>query len=189
MKNTQNQSTLIIAVVLALLVGFTAGVLVTVYKTPSLVSQLPQAQSNEPTDKEIQDHIKHLLDEVEKDPQDVKAWVQLGNAYFDLDSPEKAIDAYLKSLAMSPDNPDVLTDLGIMYRRIKQPKMAIESFDKATQVDPTHLQSRFNKGVVLYHDLNDQEGAVVAWQEVAKLQPDFSPSAGQTIQQLLDKMK
>lgn len=189
MKNRQNQSRFIIAITLALLVGFAAGVAVTVYKTPSLVSQLPQSQQDGQTDKEIQDHINHLSDEIKKNPQDVKALVQLGNAYFDLDLPEKSIDAYLKALSLSPDNPDVLTDLGIMYRRIKQPQKAIESFDKAAQVDPTHVQSRFNKGIVSLHDLNDKEGAIKAWKEVAKLQPDYSLSTGQNIQQLLESVK
>lgn len=189
MKNTRSQSRLIIAIALSLLVGFACGVIVTVYKSPSIVAQLPQAQENEPTDKEIEDHIKHLEDEVEKEPQDAKAWVQLGNAFYDSDAPDKAINAYLKALALSPDNPDVLTDLGTMYRRIKQPKMAIESFDKAAQIDPTHLQSRFNKGIVLFHDLDDTEGAKEAWQEIAKLQPDYAVSQGQTILQLLENIK
>lgn len=189
MKNSQGQSRFIIAIALSLIVGFAGGVIVTVYKTPSLVSQLPVSQQNEPTKKEMEKHVKHMEAEAGKNPQDAKAWIGLGNAYFDFEAPEKAIDAYLKALALSPDNPAVLTDLGIMYRRIKQWQKAIESFDKAAQLDPTHVQSRFNKGVVLLHDLNDKEGAIKAWQEVAKLQPDFSPSTGQTIQQLLERVK
>ncbi len=189
MKNTRDQSLLIIAIVLSLIVGFAGGVIVTVYKTPSIVARIPQVQQNVPTTKEIEKHVKHMEDEVGKNPQDAKAWVQLGDAYFDSGVPQKAIDAYLKALALSPDNPDVLTDLGVMYRQNKQPEKAVESFDKAAQVDPTHVQSRFNKGVVLFHDLKDKEGAIKAWKEVAKLQPDFSPSTGQTIQQLLERLK
>lgn len=189
MKNTQSRLQLIIAIVLSLIVGYAGGVIVTVYKTPSIVSQLPGSQQNGPTKQEMEKHIKHMETEVGKNPQDAMAWIGLGNAYFDFQAPEKAIDAYLKALALSPDNPGVLTDLGIMYRRIKQPQKAIEAFDKAAQVDPIHVQSRFNKGVVLYHDLNDKDGAIKAWQEVAKLQPNFAPSTGQTIQQLLERVK
>lgn len=189
MKNTQGQSRSFIAIALSLIIGFAGGVIVTVYKTPSIVSQIPQAQQNGPTDDEIKKHIKHMESEVAKNPQDANAWVQLGNAYFDSETPEKAVDAYLKALALSPDNPDVLTDLGVMYRQIKQPKKAVESFEKAAQIAPTHVQSRFNKGVVLFHDLNDKEGAIKAWEEVAKLQPGYSVSTGQTILQLLESVK
>lgn len=189
MKNPQGRSRYFIVIVLSLIVGFTAGVIVTAYRVPSIVSQAPQAQQNGPTNEEIEQHIKHLEDEVAKNEQDVKAWIDLGNAYFDADSPEKAINAYLGALSLSPDNPDVLTDLGVMYRRNKQFEKAIEVFDKAAQVDPTHVQSRFNKGVVLFHDMNDKDGAIKAWQDVAKLRPDYAVSTGQTILQLLERLK
>ena len=189
MKNTQGQPRPFIAIVVSLIVGFTAGVIVTAYKAPSILSQIPQAQQNGPTAKEMERHIKHLEGKVAENQQDAKAWVELGNAYFDSEYPEKAINAYLKALALSPDSPDVLTDLGVMYRRNNQSEKAVEVFDKAAQIDPTHIQSRFNKGVVLFHDMKDKEGAIKAWQEVAKLRPDYSVSTGQTILQLLDQVK
>ncbi len=189
MKNTQGQSRPFIAIVLALIVGFTAGVIVAVYTVPSILSKIPQTQQNGPSAKETEKHIKHMEAEVGKNPQDVKMWIDLGNAYFDSEFTEKAINAYLKALAISPDNPDVLTDLGVMYRRSKQSEKAIEVFDKAAQIDPNHAQSRFNKGVVLFHDMNDKEGAIKAWQEVAKLRPDYTVSTGQTILQLLERIK
>lgn len=189
MKNTQGQSRLFLAILVSLIVGFTSGVAVTVYKAPSIFSKMPQAQQQGPSPDEIVKHIKHMEAETAKNPQDFKVWVGLGNAYFDAEIPDKAINAYLKALALSPDNPDVLTDLGVMYRRNKQLDKAIEAFDKAAKIDTTHIQSRFNKGVVLFHDMNDKEGAIKAWEEVAKLQPAYSLSTGQTIQQLLESIK
>ena len=195
MKNTQGQSLPIIAIILALIIGFSAGVIVTAYMAPSIVSQtpqpqqIPQAQQDGPTQKELEGHIKHLEAELGKNEQNDKMWIELGNAYFDAQATDKAINAYLKALALSPDNPDVLTDLGVLYRRNKQYEKAVEVFDKAASIAPTHIQSRFNKGVILFHDLKDKEGAIKAWQEVAKLQPDYSVSTGQTIQQLLERVK
>ncbi len=195
MKNTQGQSLPIIAIILALIIGFSAGVIVTAYMAPSIMSQLPQpqqnpqAQQNGPTKKELEGHIKHLETELGKNDQNDKMWIELGNTYFDAQATDKAIDAYLKALALSPDNPDVLTDLGVLYRRNKQYEKAVEVFTKAASIAPTHIQSRFNKGVILFHDLKDKEGAIKAWQEVAKLQPDYTVSTGQTIQQLLERVK
>ncbi|EKD33707.1 MAG: Tetratricopeptide TPR_1 repeat-containing protein [uncultured bacterium] len=188
-KNTQGQSRFFIAILISLIVGFTTGVVVTVYKAPSILSKMPQAQQQGPSPDEIAKHIKHMEAEAAKNPQDFKGWIGLGNAYFDAEIPDKAINAYLKALALSPDSPDVLTDLGVMYRRNKQLDKAIEAFDKAAKIDTTHIQSRFNKGVVLFHDMNDKEGAIKAWEEVAKLQPAYSLSTGQTIQQLLESIK
>lgn len=189
MKNTQGRSQCFIAITLALIIGFAGGVIVTVYKVPSIVSQVQTPQQEQATEKEKNDHIKQLEEEVGKNQQDVQSWIHLGNAYFDSEIPEKAINAYLKALDLSPDNPDVLTDLGVMYRLNKQPQKAIEVFKKAALIDPAHIQSRFNIGVVLFHDLNDKEGAVNASKEVAKLQPDYSLSTGQTILQLLESLE
>lgn len=195
MKNTQGQPRPIIAIILSLIIGFSAGVIVTVYRAPSLVSQIPRAQPNQqaadngPTEKELEGHIKHLEAELGKNDQNDKMWIELGNAYFDAQATDKAINAYIKALSLSPDNPDVLTDLGVLYRRNKQFEKAVEVFNKAASISPTHIQSRFNKGVILYHDLKDKEGAIKAWQEVAKLQPDYTVSTGQTIQQLLERVK
>jgi hypothetical protein len=66
MKNTQNQSRPFIAIVLALIVGFTAGVIVAVYTVPSILPKIPQTQQNGPTTQEIEKHIKHMEAEVAK---------------------------------------------------------------------------------------------------------------------------
>lgn len=84
-------------------------------RTSSLISQTPRAPQNQqapqngPTEKELEGHIKHLEAELGKNDQNDKMWIELGNAYFDAQATDKAINAYLKALALSPDNPDVLT--------------------------------------------------------------------------------
>ncbi|MDZ7596959.1 MAG: tetratricopeptide repeat protein [Desulfobacterales bacterium] len=96
--------------------------------------------------------------EAAANPQNAEAWVQLGNAYFDADQYQKAIDAYEKSLVIDPGNPNVLTDLGVMYRRNKQPEKAVEMFSRAMAADPRHEVSRMNKGIVLLYDLEGRVG-------------------------------
>lgn len=81
-----------------------------------------------------------------------------------MDKFEKAISAYTKSLELHPENPDVWTDLGVMYRRSDQPVEAIKAFDKAIGIDPKHEASHLNKGIVLMHDLYDREGAIQVWE-------------------------
>jgi hypothetical protein len=39
------------------------------------------------------------------------------------------------------------------------------------KIDPRHEISRFNKGIVLMHDLQDQKGALQAWEELVKINP------------------
>jgi tetratricopeptide (TPR) repeat protein len=98
--------------------------------------------------------------------------VELGNLYFDSGQPKEAIEAYSQYLAIKPENPDVRTDMGIMYRALGDFDRAIEEFKKAAQLDPKHSNSRYNIGIVLLHDKKDIKGAINAWEEYLKVDPN-----------------
>ena len=76
-----------------------------------------------------------------------------------------------------------------MYRRIKQPQKAIESFDKAIQMDPAHEPARFNKGIVLHYDLNKPDDAIASWEELLRINPQARTAGGEPIQDFLAKIK
>ncbi|MDZ7696282.1 MAG: tetratricopeptide repeat protein [Deltaproteobacteria bacterium] len=115
--------------------------------------------------------IKVLEAEVKKNPGDATSWTHLGNLYFDTDQYEKAIAAYRQSVQLDPRNADVWTDLGIMYRRSGQPDKAIGAFDRAIVENPNHENARFNKGIVLMHDMDDWQGAIRAWEALLEVNP------------------
>ncbi len=173
----------------ALVVGFLGGVVFAVFKTPSpaFPPSSPPAQERPPHD--MQEHAKALEAEVLARPDNAEAWVLLGHAYFDAGENAKAIGAYEKSLELSPANADVLTDLGVMYRREGRPEKAVGSFDRAIAADPSHQTARFNKGIVLLHDLNDHEGAIRAWEELLEINPLAMAGNGQSVDQLVTHYK
>ena len=113
-------------------------------------------------------------------PENFENWIRLGHLYYDADQPEKAIAAYTKSLELHSGDANLLTDLGVMYRRTKQPEKAIEFFDQAIKKDPSHLPSRFNKGIVLMYDLNDPTGAIAAWDELLAIDPEAKTAQWRT---------
>jgi tetratricopeptide (TPR) repeat protein len=77
--------------------------------------------------------------------------------------------------------------MGIMYRKLGQFDRAIEEFRKAAQSDPKHMNSRYNIGLVLLHDKQDIKGAIKAWEEYLKVDPN-SEKAQRTRAQI-EKMK
>lgn len=171
-----NKKTMVIAVA-ALGVGFMVGVL-----GPKLFSArprgtavVPQTQFPvPPVQSPVQDYslkIAELKRILEKNPNDVGTLVQLGNTYFDSNMYGQSIEAYERALALKPGNPDVLTDLGVMYRRNGQPGEAVLQFRDAMKASATHFQSRFNLGIVLYYDLRDIPGAREAFEEFLKVVP------------------
>ena len=188
------KETLLIVSVIMLIIGFLGGVVLTVYKSGPSLSVQQQAQN--PTKEEAQtisNEMAARIFELEKktsaSPDDLDDWIELGHLYFDSNNFDKAIWAYNKSLELDPNNADVLTDLGVMYRRIGKPEEAIKSFDKAIELNPNHEIARFNKGIVLMHDLNDIEGAVKAWEELVKLDPEAKTPSGQSVKDMIQRFK
>ncbi len=173
------KETVILAVVIAFLVGFISGATVAILKggkEGGEVAKIPRPELAVPTppskpSPEITSKIQALKEILQKDPNNLSAWVELGNLYFDTDQPKEAIEAYSRYLAIKPDNPDVRTDMGIMYRALGDFDRAIEEFKRAAQSDPKHIYSRYNIGVVLLHDKQDLKGAIKAWEDYLKVDP------------------
>lgn len=180
--------TVIGLVAVSLLIGFVSGVAFGIYKSGTIVdphaSQVPPAM-----DAQKQESIDTLLAKARENPEDSQVWVQLGHLYFDADLPEESIGAYEKALSIQPQNADVWTDLGVMYRRSGKPEKAVEAFDKAMEIDETHEISRFNKGVVLFHDLKEEAEALEAWESLLSINPDAKSPGGQTVRELVDHIK
>ena len=192
--NTVKKETMLIVAFVALVIGFLGGTFFGVYKsTSSLPVQEPapaqQAVQEKESTAEQSAMIPALEKEVSLNPENVEAWVQLANLYFDANQFDKAITAYKKSLELNPNNANVMTDLGVMYRRMGQPKEAIKAFDEAMKIDPKHEVSRFNKGIVLMHDLNDLEGTIRAWEGLVQVNPFALSPTGQPVKELVEKLK
>jgi cytochrome c-type biogenesis protein CcmH/NrfG len=177
---------------LSLLVGFVAGMAFQAYRVGTARETVAQAPDSSPMgspeagpDREILE----LEDLVSEKPDRAEAWARLGHAYFDRDRFQEAIKAYGRSLDLDPSDPDVWTDLGVMYRRSGQPREAVRCFDRAAEVSGTHEISRFNKGVVLLHDLNDPEGAVRAWEDLVRVNPEVVSPDGRPLLELIDTVK
>ena len=177
-----------------LLIGFLGGIVYTTYKSGSanLAGRPPSgppARSAPTMTPQQSQRILALEKEVAANPDNAGAWAELGNLYFDAGNHQGAIRSYLEYLELEPGNPDVLTDLGVMYRRSGQPEQAVASFDKAIAADPTHQQSRYNKGVVLMQDLGQADTALDIWRELLTLNPEFRDPSGQRLSDMLEAMR
>ncbi len=61
--------------------------------------------------------------------------------------------------------------MGVMYRDLGQFDKAVVNFQKANQLDPKHVQSLFNLGVVYLNDLKQPKKAIDAWNKVIQTAP------------------
>ncbi|MGA6926752.1 MAG: tetratricopeptide repeat protein [Desulfosarcina sp.] len=173
-------------VVASLLIGFVAGVAFGIYKSGTITDphQAPVAM-----DVERQQEIDRLKAQIEKNPGDTAALMELGHHYFDANLPTEAIAVYEKALVLDPENANGWTDLGVMYRRSGDPEKAVAAFDRAMHIDAAHEASRFNKGIVLFHDLKDEKGALEAWDSLLIINPDAKTPGGQAVRELVDHIR
>jgi cytochrome c-type biogenesis protein CcmH/NrfG len=125
----------------------------------------------------LQARITALQQVVARDPKNVQAWIQLGNDYFDMRQPQKAIESYGRALELHPNDANVLTDQGVMYRDVGQFDKALANFEKANKADPKHVQSLFNMGVVYFQDLRQPKKAIEAWTKVIQIAPQSEQAA------------
>ncbi len=183
---TASKGTLVIC---SLLIGFLAGVVFTVYKSPAITSQLAETGQQASNQPDWPQHISHLKEGIVKEPNNTEMLSQLANAYYETQDYLKSIETYLKLITLLDESTKPYQDLGVVYRRDGQFKKAIDTFEMAIAQDPENINALFNIGVVQYHDLDDEAGAKATWKKVAKVKPDFQLSTGQTLQQLLDKLK
>jgi cytochrome c-type biogenesis protein CcmH/NrfG len=162
----------IVFVVVALVAGVLIGVIFTNLKKDT--SSPAQTATSAPVQTPVVNHqqqIAMLEGIVAREPENRNAWVQLGHNFFDSNEPMKAIDAYDKALELQPNDPNVLTDQGVMYRRVGWYDKAIANFEKAIALDGGHQQSLYNLGVVYRYDLQDFDKAIDAWSRFLALNP------------------
>ncbi len=118
------------------------------------------------------EQVQRLRDHVAANPDDAPAVLQLAGLNFQIQNWARARDLYTQYLKLRPDQPDVLSDLGVTYHELGEPKEALRLFDRAQEVQPDHWQSRFNEVIVLALDLQDYAAAEAVIAELKRLQPD-----------------
>jgi cytochrome c-type biogenesis protein CcmH/NrfG len=190
------KTTALMIAVICLIVGFGIGMIFTNMSNPNrgevrkTVAQQPASQPQQspqqtPQDVQKLNQIMNLKQIVTTNPKDAESWSMLGHAYFDLNRYDEAIDSYRKYIALKPGNPNVWTDMGIMYRRKKMPQEAINCFNEAIKNSATHEQSRFNKGIVLMFDLMKKDEALKTWQDLLKVNPNAKAPDGRPVTEII----
>jgi len=132
-----------------------------------------QKQQQAQTQAALDQAAAPLLDAVRKNPSDYDSLVKLGNLYYDGQAFQSAIQYYEQALAMHPENADVRTDMGTAYWYAGNPDKALSEMQTSLKYRPGHPQTLFNLGWVRWQGKSDPKGAVEAWQQLLKANPDY----------------
>ena len=81
--------------------------------------------------------VKMLKLYISYENESPKGYFFLGRTYLALEYPRKAARYFIKSLSYSPDNPEILSLLGISFMKMKKINAAVSVLEKAVEI---HLQ-------------------------------------------------
>jgi len=95
-------------------------------------------------------------------PNDPRLMVGLANLYFDAGRWTEARMWYERAMELGGGDPNVITDLAVVYRNLQQPERSLALLDQAIGIDPDHWQAVYNKVVVLHFDLHRHDEAAAA---------------------------
>jgi len=152
-----------------------SGGVIYVIKAPEIEHRVEMPPQAADTNADLNSRIAHLEADLASRPNNLSILIDLGNAYYDIDNPPKAIEYYEKALAIQPKNPPVLVDCGVMYREAGDVDKSLEMFDRAIKADPEFPQAYFNKGAVLRMERGDTKGAAAAWKKYLELDSNVDP--------------
>lgn len=88
---------------------------------------------------------------IDDDPEDARAWLDLGLAREARGEPAGAMAAYAKATEIDPAFAEAFNNLGVLQRESGDLPAAIESLERATTLDRDFTAARFNLGLA-YED-------------------------------------
>ena len=171
------KKSLILVILVAFSVGLITGITTVIVmggresKEPGTSQRAFFPMTKEPISIELTEKIEDLKETLRENPQDLAAWVKLGNIYSKHHQYREAIEAYSQSLSIQPNDPNTRTNLGLMLRGLGDDDGAIEEFKKAAQDDPKHINSRYYLGLTLLQNKRNIQEAIKAWEDYLKVEP------------------
>lgn len=101
---------------------------------------------------------RNLMEAEELDGLDSDDWYNLGLDLEDVD-PERAPEAYLKAIAIDPENADAHVNLGRLHQLRGRLKQAKQHYQKALSCVPEHQLALYNLGT-LFDELEELDTAL-----------------------------
>ena len=121
-----------------------------------------QAAAGGAAQQQLSQEAAQLQQLLAQSPDDPRLMVALGNLYFDAGRWHDARIWYERSLEIEGGDPNVVTDLAVVYRNLKNPERALELLEGVITAHPDHWQAWYNKVIVLHFDLHSHDAAAEA---------------------------
>jgi len=122
---------------------------------------------------EFEEALKYCEIVLNKIPEDAECWHLQGLIHESLGNREKALKSYRKSLVITPENDDLLRDLGELLIKMEKFSEAIKILDIATKLEPGDMYF-WDYKVDVYRKLKDEEGEFNCYERMLEESPGYT---------------
>lgn len=126
-----------------------------------------------------------LLEKLKTDAKNTTLLVQAGDVYYRSHQFSDATTYYDRAVKADPKNVALRTKLASSLYRGGDVDGAIAELNRALRHDPNDANSLFNLGTIRLQGKGDGRGALAAWQQLLKSNPQLSPDRKAAVQKLM----
>jgi cytochrome c-type biogenesis protein CcmH/NrfG len=126
-----------------------------------------------------------LLEKLKSDPNNSDLLIQVGKIYNSTHQFKDAAGYYDRALQVNPKNIAIRTEMASCLYYSGDVDGAISQLQQGLHYDPKDANSLFNLGMIKWKGKQDSEGALAAWRELLKSNPQLSADRKATVQKLI----
>jgi cytochrome c-type biogenesis protein CcmH/NrfG len=126
-----------------------------------------------------------LLEKLKSDPNNKDLLFQVGNIYKATHQFKDAAGYYNKALQADPKNVAVRTELASCLYYSGDVDGALSQLQQGLNYNPKDANSLFNLGMIKWQGKQDGPGALAAWRELLKSNPQLSADRKATVEKLM----
>jgi len=126
-----------------------------------------------------------LLAKLKDDPKNADLLIQVGSIYYSTHQFKDAADYFGKSLEVKPKNVAIRTQMASCLYYSGDVDGALKQLELATADDPKDANSLFNLGYIRWEGKKDTKGALAAWSQLLKTNPQLEPAKKAQVEKIM----
>jgi len=151
---------------------------------------MPQQMPNLDQLKQMADKkAEPLLAQLQKDPNNADVLKQLARIYEATHQFKQASDYYGKAAEINPKDIAARTSMASCLYYSGDVDGALAQLEQALKVDPKDANSLFNLGIIRWKGKNDTQGALQAWDQLLKSNPNLESGKKAQVEKLITQAK
>jgi cytochrome c-type biogenesis protein CcmH/NrfG len=126
-----------------------------------------------------------LLAKLKDDPKNADLLIEVGKIYLSTHQFKEAAEYFGKSLEIKPKNTQIRTQMASCLYYSGDVDGALKQLERATEEDPKDANSLFNLGYIRWQGKKDTKGALAAWSQLLKTNPQLEPAKKAEVEKIM----